>query len=172
MDPTVHLRLVHGETQALARGERCEDPLHEMLQVAELGGTVSARMEMKNMKRTLVVSVTLLLFASLALAEEVHLEPTQNPEAPYRLFNTQNIYTFLKLDTREGRIWQVQWGEKDHRFIEPINLEGLAAGGKAGRFTLYPTRNIYTFILLDQETGDAWYVQWGGPKERFIVHID
>jgi hypothetical protein len=129
-------------------------------------------MEMKSMKRKFVVTVTLLLFASLALAEEFHLEPTQNPDAPYRLFNTQNIYTFLKLDTRAGRIWQVQWGDKDHRFIVPINPKALVSGGKPGRFTLYPTSNIYTFILLDQETGDAWHVQWGKPADRFIVHID
>lgn len=124
------------------------------------------------MKRKFVVIVTLLLFAPLALAEEFHLESTQNPDAPYRLFNTQNIYTFLKLDTRAGRIWQVQWGDKDHTFIEPVNPRALVSDGKPGRFTLYPTSNIYTFILLDQETGDAWHVQWGKPADRFIVHID
>jgi len=129
-------------------------------------------MEMKNMKRNLFITVTLLLFASLALAEELRLEPTQNPDAAYRLFNTRNIYTLLKLDTREGRIWQVQWGDKDHRLVEPINPKALVSDGKAGRFTLYPTSNIYTFILLDQETGDAWHVQWGGTADRFIVHID
>ena len=127
---------------------------------------------MKSMKRKLVVTVMLLLFASLALAEVLHLEPTQNPDAPYRLFNTQNIFTFLKLDTSAGRIWQVQWGDKEHRFIEPLNSKALVSGGKSGRFTLYPTSNIYTFILLDQEAGDAWYVQWGKPEDRFIVHID
>lgn len=62
------------------------------------------------MKRILVVTVTLLLQVSLALAEEIHLEPTQNPDALYRLFNTRNIHTLLKLETRAGRIWQVQWG--------------------------------------------------------------
>lgn len=124
------------------------------------------------MKRKLVVTVILLLFASLALAEDIHLEPTQNPDAPYRLFNTRNVYTLLKLDTRNGRIWQVQWGDTDHRFTESLNPESLASDGKAGRFTLYPTSNIYTFILLDQKTGDAWHVQWGKAADRFIVHID
>jgi len=129
-------------------------------------------MEMKSMKRKFVVTVTLLLFASLALAEVAHLEPTQNPDAPYRLFNTQNVYTLLKLDTRAGRIWQVQWGHIDNRLIVPVNEKALVSGGKPGRFTLYPTSNIYTFILLDQETGDAWHVQWSILGERFIAHID
>jgi hypothetical protein len=123
------------------------------------------------MKRQLITVVTLLLFATLAFAGDLPSEPTQNPDAPYRLFNTKNIYTLLKLDTRDGRIWQLQWGDKDHRFIEPINSRALASGGKAGRFTLYPTSNIYTFILLDQETGDAWHIQWGKPQDRFVLQI-
>jgi hypothetical protein len=124
------------------------------------------------MTRNLVVTVTLLLSASMALGQEPRLEPTQNPDAPYRLFSTLNIYTFLKLDTREGRIWQVQWGDEDHRFTEPLSVNALASGGRAGRFTLYPTTNIYTFVLLDQDTGDTWHVQWGKPDERFVIHID
>ena len=123
------------------------------------------------MKRTLAITATLLLFASLALADELRPEPTQNPDAPYRLFNTKNIFTLLKLDTRDGRIWQLQWGDTDHRYIEPLNPESLTSDGKTGRFTLYPTSNIYTFILLDQETGDAWHVQWGGATDRFILRI-
>jgi hypothetical protein len=124
------------------------------------------------MKRSLVGSVALLLFASLALADESSINPTQDPGAPYRLFATQNTYTLLKLDTRDGRVWQLQWGDKDHRFIQPINEKGLVSGARAGRFTLYPTKNIYTFILLDQDTGDVWHVQWGGPADRFIIHMD
>jgi hypothetical protein len=36
---------------------------------------------MMSMKRKLVVTVTLLLFASLTLAGETRLEPTQSPDA-------------------------------------------------------------------------------------------
>jgi len=124
-------------------------------------------------KQKSLVTAALLLFASLTLAEEVRLEPTQNPDAPYRLFNTQNLYTLLKLDTRAGRIWQVQWGDEDYRFTVPINTKALVSGGKPGRFTLHSTGNIYTFILVDQEIGDAWQVQWHTEADgRFIVPID
>lgn len=123
------------------------------------------------MKRLMAIAATLLLFASHVLAQEVRLEPTQNPDAPYRLFGTKNVFTLLKLDTRDGRIWQVQWGDKDHRFIEPLNPDPLASVGKAGRFTLYPTSNIYTFILLDQEAGNTWHVQWGKAADRFTLPI-
>ena len=46
------------------------------------------------MKRKLVITLMLALLATVAFAQEVRLEPTQNPEAPYRLFSTQNIYMF------------------------------------------------------------------------------
>src|SRR5258708_10764031 len=98
------------------------------------------------MKGKVVVTVALLLFASLAAAGEFQLEPTQNPDAPYRLFNTQNIYTLLKLDTSTGRIWQVPWGDKDHRDTQSINLKGLLPRPKPGRFPLHPPSNIYTYI--------------------------
>jgi len=125
------------------------------------------------MKGKILASLVLFLCTSLTLADPTILVPTQNPDATYRLFNTQNIYTLLKLDTREGLIWQVQWGDKAHRFVVPLNLVELALGtGKPGRFTLYPTSNIYTFILLDQETGSTWYVQWGKADERFVVPIE
>jgi hypothetical protein len=88
------------------------------------------------------------------------------------MFRSQNIYTLLKLDTRSGQVWQVQWGTEDgYRWVQPINLKPLADGGKVGLFTLYPTQNIYTFILLDQDDGRTWQVQWGKEGERFIVPI-
>lgn len=41
-----------------------------------------------------------------------------------------------------------------------------------GRFTLYPTQNIWTFILLDQIDGGTWQVQWAMEKEnRFVIPI-
>lgn len=124
------------------------------------------------MKRSSVAIAVLLLFTLQVMAQDARPEPTQNPTAAFRLFNTTNVYMLLKLDTRDGgRIWQVQWGDKDHRFIEPLNPAPLVAGGKTGRFTLYPTSNIYTFVLLDQETGSAWHVQWGKVTERFLLPI-
>ena len=123
------------------------------------------------MRTFLLVVATLLLSAVPVLAQDTIPEPTQRADAPYRMFRTQNIYTLLKLDTRTGQVWQVQWGDSEHRFIEPINLKALAQGGKPGRFSLYPTLNIYTFILLDQEDGRTWQVQWGEAGKRLLLAI-
>ena len=124
------------------------------------------------MNRKLFVAAWLVMISCIARAEDLSLEPTQNPDAPFRLFRTQNIHMLLKLDTRTGKIWQVQWGDKEHRFTDPLSLIERAPGGRPGRFTLCPTNNIYTFVLLDQQTGDAWHVQWGEAEERFVLSID
>ena len=29
------------------------------------------------------------------------------------------------------------------------------------RYKLYPTQNMYTFLLVDKTTGRIWHVQWG-----------
>jgi hypothetical protein len=116
----------------------------------------------------------LLLCAIGAIAQDAVPEPTQAPDASYRLFRTRNTFNLLKLDTRSGEIWQVQWStEPAERYAQPINAVVLAWGNtKAGRFTLYPTPNIFTFLLLDQVDGRQWSVQWGfKPTERLIFPI-
>ena len=45
-----------------------------------------------------------------------------NEAVPYRLFPTQNIWNFIKLDTRNGEMWQVQWStDSDKRIVGNLN---------------------------------------------------
>jgi hypothetical protein len=126
------------------------------------------------MKRALVLSAIVLTLGLPAFTQNDRLpEPSQRSDTPYRVFRTKNIYTLLKLDTRTGQVWQVQWGEANDRGTIAIEAKPIFEAGKqAGRFTLEPTENIFTFILLDQETGRTWQVQWGDDKHRFIVAIE
>lgn len=82
----------------------------------------------------------------------------------YELYPTQNIYTFLKLNTKTGQITQLQYAikDKDIRIEVPINNLVLIdeSLSQEGRFKLYPTQNIYNFLLLDTQTGKVWQVQW------------
>ena len=93
----------------------------------------------------------------------------------YRLFPTENMWTFIKLNTRNGKMWQVQYDiEGKNRFETYLNLLPLVTLEKEenGRFTLYKTQNIYTFILLDQIDGKTWQVQWSiEPENRLIIPI-
>lgn len=94
----------------------------------------------------------------------------------YRLFPTDNMWTFIKLDTRNGKMWQVQFSiEDDNRFETILSSVNLAYNGveTSNRFTLYPTQNSYTFLLLDQSGGRTWQAQWAiEPELRGIVPIN
>lgn len=88
----------------------------------------------------------------------------QNSNSAYELYPTKNMYNFLKLNTSDGRITQVQYSiDKDEaRFECSLNSLPLVDASQAqnGRFKLYPTQNIYTFLLLDTINGRTWQVQW------------
>ena len=91
----------------------------------------------------------------------------------YKLYKTTNMWTFLKLDTSTGKISQIQYtvGEGDSMQVT-LSDEDLTFGEtENGRFELYPTDNMYNFLLLDQKTGSVVQVQWSQDAEyRGIVH--
>ena len=125
-----------------------------------------------------LITLVFVLFATTSIAQSTSEAPIQNistdSAVTYRLFSTKNIYTFIKLNTRNGQMWQVQWSTKDNQFqtilsdISRVDKDEE----KNGRFFLYPTTNIYNFILLDQIDGRAWQVQWSTEaKERMVIRI-
>lgn len=91
----------------------------------------------------------------------------------YKLYPTENVYTFLKLDTKTGKIDQVQWSLDDNKEgTFHLNEVDLSYGSDLLKFELYPTQNMYQFILLEKTTGDMWHVQWGiGDSKRWIKKI-
>jgi hypothetical protein len=106
---------------------------------------------------------------------EKQVEVPQVEVPIYQLFPTQNYWTFIKLDTRNGIIKQVHFTIKDGYQGElTINSTPLVWTDEEinGRFTLYPTENMYNFILLDQINGKTWQVQWNNEvNKRFISRI-
>lgn len=94
----------------------------------------------------------------------------------YKLYPTENIYNFLKLDTSTGQVEQLQWvldTDKYKEGTETINSSDLSLYDTGcGTFELYPTKNMYQFILLDKVTGRSWHIQWGfKDSERWIRRI-
>jgi hypothetical protein len=49
-----------------------------------------------------------------------------------------------------------------------LNEEAFAppAAARVGRFTLQETPNIFTFLLLDQDDGRVWQVQWSNDADK------
>lgn len=93
----------------------------------------------------------------------------------YKLYQTENIYTLLQLDTKTGMIEQVQWSlDSENEGSMIINGDDLTYGFShgSGSFELYPTKNMYQFILLDKTSGRKWHVQWGmEAAKRWIRRI-
>lgn len=108
----------------------------------------------------------------------IRLENTTAPR--YKLYPTQNMWTFLELDTYFGVISKVQWTldtKKHERFTRRIgsvnSLDEPHDNYYPGRYELYPTTNIYNFLLLDSRTGNCWQVQWGiSGEDDFILPIE
>ena len=95
-------------------------------------------------------------------------------EAPlYELYPTQNIYTFLKLNTMTGAVSQLQYSVDDVEMrVEAIVIREyeLESMSRKGRFKLYPTHNMYNFLLLDQDKGIVRQIQWSNePENRGII---
>lgn len=95
----------------------------------------------------------------------------------YKIYQTENIYNLLKLDTATGQLWLVQYrtNSTDSGTVA-INSKSLLFWSwekpYPGRFELYPTKNMYQFILIDTETGKTWQAQWStSADKRFIERL-
>ena len=150
------------------------------------------------MKRLLVAALSILVISLLCLQSPINsqyssmmtdthlqnieikannLSRIQQGDAIFQLYSTQNHYTFLMLDTRDGRIWQLHWSTKEDGYegTAPINVKPLVPTNdkNKGRFTLYPTMNFWNYILLDQHTGSSWACQFSvdKPELRLIKRL-
>lgn len=103
------------------------------------------------------------------------LKTIMNDSPAYELYRTDNMWTFLKLKTSTGKIWQVQYAVGDgDAFQVVLNDISLTLDGMetAGRFKLHPTDNMYNFLLLDTHTGSVWQAQWSqNPDNRGVIPI-
>lgn len=128
------------------------------------------------MKNKVLVGLAIMVLGCFTGATQIY-EDSRLDVPIYRLFPTENMYNFIQLDTVTGQMYLIQYdldAEGKHRGGYLLNGEDLAADKKAvvGRFTLYPTENMWTFILLDQIDGGTWQVQWSLEKEnRFVIPI-
>ncbi|MBR1792444.1 MAG: hypothetical protein IJ764_02225 [Bacteroidales bacterium] len=123
---------------------------------------------------SLLSQINTLLMINNDLLE--HLEINSSLKDRYKLYQTENIYTFLQLDTKTGMIEQVQWSlDSDNEGSVLINGDDLTIGYGygLGSFELYPTKNMYQFILIDKTSGRKWHIQWGmESRKRWIRKIN
>ena len=95
----------------------------------------------------------------------------------FKLYPTENMWTFLELDTATGLVWQVQYNvnDEDKRFKTILNDIVLNDSEQVnGRWKLYPTQNMYQFLLVDVMVGAVIQIQWSTEEnKRFVIgYID
>ncbi|WP_299206943.1 hypothetical protein [Brumimicrobium sp.] len=122
------------------------------------------------MKKLIAFIISLLLTMSISAQNQTTTTKTtkgtnqENIYPPkYRLIPTDIRWNYIKLNTRNGLMWHVKIDiEEDTRFENYLSTLTLIEENKEvnGRFKLYTTDNIYTFILLDQIDGRMWQVSW------------
>ena len=113
---------------------------------------------------------------------QTHLLNRINQKAApgYKLYPTDNMWTFIELETKTGRLWQVHYSVKETDgagviSINSLNLALLYGDGDSfnGRFELYKTQNMYNFILLDTVSGAVWQAQWSfEASKRGIIPLE
>src|SRR5690606_5081666 len=97
------------------------------------------------MMKAKLITLIFLLFTTISFAQGTSEPPIQNISTDsivvYRLFATNNTYNFIKLNTRNGQMWQVQWSLKDNQFETTLSDISRVTKDeeKNGRFFLYPT---------------------------------
>ena len=133
------------------------------------------------MKTNFLTLFLLLSIVSFAQSQTKQSDTIQQDEVSkniiYQLFPTENFWTFIKLDTRNGKMWQVHFSVKDDTRRGEVILNSIPLVFEEkevnGRFTLYPTENMYNFLLLDQIDGYVYQVQWSmDSKYRGVIPIE
>ena len=89
----------------------------------------------------------------------------------YKIYPTKNVYTSLRLDTFTGEVWAIQIGLGEdttagcYKISEKVGPE-MEWYNLVGRYELYPTENMYNFILLNTVDGFVYQVQWSIDKNK------
>lgn len=124
------------------------------------------------MKKVILIFVC--IFMAICANAQTSSSNTKNTVASpdsnvnFRLYQTNNRWTFLKLDTRTGELTHVRYSIDSKAMQYKLSDIMLAEGedAKPGRFFLYPTENTFNYILLDQIDGRVWQVQWNIDEEH------
>ena len=130
------------------------------------------------MKKLILLFFALMSFNTISAqstdyAPQMATSSIYNKDAKFLLFPTKNLYIFLKLDTSTGELWMVQYSTKGNQMEVkfPTWSYPLVTNEEKsnGRFFLYPTQNMYNFLLIDQIDGRVWQAQWSTDVENIGI---
>lgn len=124
---------------------------------------------MKHFVSFLIAVCCSLTIAAQEPAAESGAEVVVRVTDRYKLYPTSDSFYFLKLDTRTGAIAQIEWSFRVKSCREtPVSAAPVPLPEEApnGRFELYPTQNVFVFLLQDKVGGETWLLQWNANSTK------
>lgn len=82
----------------------------------------------------------------------------------YKFYQTDNIHNQLRLNSKTGEVNQIQSDGQTFLVHAGTTLENE----KPNRYILHKTKNMWTYILLDQVTGKLWQCQYSVKGTEYI----
>ncbi|MCJ7448878.1 MAG: hypothetical protein MUO72_14425 [Bacteroidales bacterium] len=89
----------------------------------------------------------------------------------YILHTTENMWTYILLDTFTGKLWQCQYSVEGPEYILSVEINpDVLSTSENSKFTIKPMASMFQFYLINEETGDMWKFQWSteGDDYRWI----
>ena len=92
----------------------------------------------------------------------------------------ETIETITENWNQSMEFWEEEYNSKpdsivsatDKAYYKPYNLEKTIKSSyvaQNGRFKLYPTGNMYNFIMVDVIEGRTWQIQWSVKEDKRLV---
>ena len=127
------------------------------------------------MKRFLFILVAAILTVGVIAQEQIQFNAVNheiNTSLRYKLYPTFNMWTYLKLDTQTGRVTMLQFStnsrtEEGEIYIGIPMETYVGDEAKNGRYELYPTTNMWTFLMIDQMNGNTYHIQWSNKDLKY-----
>jgi hypothetical protein len=119
-----------------------------------------------NKSKIFLLSLTFLFL----LSGSVYGEEPEVSYVQFKLFQTRNIHNTLRLNTVTGEIVQIQ--NNGLKFLVTLPL---SPNDGIERYSLHKTKNMWTYILLDETKGKLWQCQFSvkeGDDSRFCLSIN
>lgn len=97
------------------------------------------------------------------------IEKKSTRQKRFQLFETKNMWTFILLDSFNGRLWQVQYSVNgpEYMMYVPINNKPLIPSKGKRIFTIQPMTSMFQYYLINENNGDMWMFQWSMKGEEY-----
>lgn len=127
------------------------------------------------MKRLFIILAAVIMNTVVIAQEQLQFNAVNhetNSTLRYKLYPTFNMWTYLKLDTQTGRVSMLIFSTNNQNEEGEIYIGmpmEVYAGSevKNGRYELYPTTNMWTFLMIDQINGNTYHIQWSNNDLKY-----